>query len=1257
MPWEGDAAAAAGSVSAAMPAAPHPPPPATHGVPPPLYSPPKRARSAAAVPAAPAAAAAAPLPTVLRTSLRNFRIVATSPEKADAAVDNADTRVRYVVKGCFDGKSFAFRTEPAVASEQKRRGLRRRRRQDSSETSSETQSESSGWSSESSASSSSARCASGAHTRHTTAAAEATEAVFDDELRILYEVDDATTLPLRTLKVDVLVETERVGAVSGGRRRGRRRGGDRQEVFSSTRLLQSFERDLGEVLRSGPAQRTRPFRLRDDDGGSGGQRHVLRFDCSMAEEQDVFFELRGLTLRVDSEHCRRIGLLPSSPLYLSAVDTSGGSSDVVATAAALPSPSHEFCTVAFPAAPPAGLTLMNATFGELAVQEHAPGRAKGAATGGEGSDVGRSILFRLMCCGPEQLPGGSGARETASGHRELLSFTVPTAALLRKARFAAVGGGVPLSPRCEVSSARSCHAPFSVVAPVAEATGVGRSARRAACVELRGVVACDTLPLRADCAARPSSQVERQGEGIKGRQRRRQQRAAGSRRTRSDRGGGRRRRSSLSDADRSQSTEGENEEYESERSFAFSAEASPRHHHRNHSRHRRHHHRRRHSSREGSPTREERARRRERSGKRRSRRRRVSPTSSPPPPPPVADYHRHRPPRHAAEGPFDPPPPPQPPLAPPVALGGSSGSGGGVAAATAVSGGLRPDASWGSSFQLHGGHATAPPVPLYTLEEEARAAAASGHGHGHGGFKGGHGWAADNVPCDAGAGGTTPHSSQNASLNSVVRRRIHDLNLRLHEVRRRSASFADVDAANAQQRAHVSPRRAAEAAVPTGSSRHESPLRQRRRSPPRSDGRATGPDAPAWGPAGPSAGRRIRDARAEAEAAGGAALPLTKLELLQRENDRLHEELTGSNVRRVRSGPGAGRRREVSPERQRRSVPVPADAVRTADMVGVLAETTTDQEYRLKKLEGEITSLLKRAETAEISRAAAEISMTCMREATAAAPATDGAKRMSPRRHHHHHPARGSSSGGVATPVRPPSSPHASSPRGVGASVPQPPPPAARFSAGGRGPPLAAGSEAVGFGGAADTVVQVEGAAVCIGVAGVDYVGGDVPELLKACALGRSADVVFVDSVYQAAAAKGVRVESRFFTPLHAACRWNADPAMLRMLLSHGEDVNSISREGDTPLHLLALCPTVSVECLSVLLQAGANVAAYNARGLAPLHLAALNPCDRGQRFLRFLIYQGGADINQRSQDGVSALLLCEGDHAVCAFLKEGGAT
>eukprot|EP00754_Rhynchopus_humris_P008409 Rhum_TRINITY_DN13748_c1_g1::Rhum_TRINITY_DN13748_c1_g1_i1::g.63629::m.63629 len=429
MQWEG-----AAGVSAAVPAAPHPPP-ATPGMPSPLYSPPKRTRAAAAVPAAPAAAAAAPPPTVLRTSLRNFRIVSTSSAKAGPAgarTDNADTRVRYVVRGCFDGKSFAFRTEPAVtlASEQKRRGLqlRRRRRQDSSDTPSETQSESSGWSS----SASSSRRTGGARRA---VAAEATEAAFDDELRILYEVDDATTLPLRTLKVDVLVETERVGAVSGSRRRGRRRGGgDRQEVFSSTRLLQSFERDLGEVLRSGPAQRTRPFRLRDDDGGgsSGGQRHVLRFDCSMAEERDVYFELRGLTLRVDSEHCRRVGLLPSSPLYLSAVDTSGGSSDVVATAAALPSPSHEFCTVAFPAAPPAGLMLVNATFGELAVQEHSLVRGKDEALGGDGSDVGRSILFRLMCCGTEQLPGSrSGAREAASGHRELLSFTVPTAALLR----------------------------------------------------------------------------------------------------------------------------------------------------------------------------------------------------------------------------------------------------------------------------------------------------------------------------------------------------------------------------------------------------------------------------------------------------------------------------------------------------------------------------------------------------------------------------------------------------------------------------------------------------------------------------------------------------------------------------------------------------------------------------------------------------------------------------------------------------------
>ena len=128
-----------------------------------------------------------------------------------------------------------------------------------------------------------------------------------------------------------------------------------------------------------------------------------------------------------------------------------------------------------------------------------------------------------------------------------------------------------------------------------------------------------------------------------------------------------------------------------------------------------------------------------------------------------------------------------------------------------------------------------------------------------------------------------------------------------------------------------------------------------------------------------------------------------------------------------------------------------------------------------------------------------------------------------------------------------------------------------------------------------------------------------------------------VERCLAAGADPNIRMDADAFvgtniTALHAAAVFSADSSVVELMLSAGADPASRSEEGETPVHLAGLNPTLGI--VQVLLAAGADPNARTKWKVTPLHIAAIyaNPT-----VIRTLL-DAGADVNARMYDGFTPL-------------------
>lgn len=110
------------------------------------------------------------------------------------------------------------------------------------------------------------------------------------------------------------------------------------------------------------------------------------------------------------------------------------------------------------------------------------------------------------------------------------------------------------------------------------------------------------------------------------------------------------------------------------------------------------------------------------------------------------------------------------------------------------------------------------------------------------------------------------------------------------------------------------------------------------------------------------------------------------------------------------------------------------------------------------------------------------------------------------------------------------------------------------------------------------------------------------------------------------------------------------DPAIFKMLIAHGANVNAANDEGITLLHIIA-----DPEPVAEIIAAGGNIEARDKQGRTPLLVNLTEP--EREDVIEALI-DAGADVNARGNDGKTALSLAREreDSALVDLLVEAGA-
>lgn len=110
--------------------------------------------------------------------------------------------------------------------------------------------------------------------------------------------------------------------------------------------------------------------------------------------------------------------------------------------------------------------------------------------------------------------------------------------------------------------------------------------------------------------------------------------------------------------------------------------------------------------------------------------------------------------------------------------------------------------------------------------------------------------------------------------------------------------------------------------------------------------------------------------------------------------------------------------------------------------------------------------------------------------------------------------------------------------------------------------------------------------------------------------------------------------------PLHFASVFNSNPAVIKVLLEAGANVNSRNRLGATAI-FLAVALNSKPEVPAALLDAGADVNIRNIEGFTPLHgkpFGDFSPYLFNNIAAMSMLLNAGADVNARSENGSTPL-------------------
>jgi ankyrin repeat protein len=111
------------------------------------------------------------------------------------------------------------------------------------------------------------------------------------------------------------------------------------------------------------------------------------------------------------------------------------------------------------------------------------------------------------------------------------------------------------------------------------------------------------------------------------------------------------------------------------------------------------------------------------------------------------------------------------------------------------------------------------------------------------------------------------------------------------------------------------------------------------------------------------------------------------------------------------------------------------------------------------------------------------------------------------------------------------------------------------------------------------------------------------------------------------------------------------DKARVRALAAQPKYRDSVTADGDTPLHFIARLN--AVDMAEILIEAGAEVNVANNHGYTPLLIAS----ERGYKRMVRLLLQAGAETHRTTKSGKSALdLATQKDHKEVLYLLDHNA-